>query len=185
MNRELEERVAERTSELQTSVDKQKELADRLREADRRKDEFLALLAHELRNPLASVRNAVSIMRLKGAEDPQLQWCHDVIERQADQLKRLVDDLLDVSRITQGKIQLRMAPIDVETVIAGAVETSAPVINAQSHQLRVTLPETPLFVNGDASRLTQVVANLPTNAAKYQTRIQTDRRPKRGRSPRS
>jgi signal transduction histidine kinase len=168
LNRELEERVAERTSELQTAVDKQKELADRLREADRRKDEFLALLAHELRNPLASVRNAVSIMRLKGAEDPQLQWCHDVIERQADQLKRLVDDLLDVSRITQGKIQLRLEPVDIETVVAGAVETSAPVINGQSHQLRVALPESPLFVNGDASRLTQVVANLLNNAAKYQ-----------------
>jgi len=114
------------------------------------------------------VRNAVSIMRLKGSEDSQLQWCHDVIERQADQLKRLVDDLLDVSRITQGKIQLRLEPVDVETVVAGAVETSAPVINAQSHELRVTLPETPLLVHGDASRLTQVIANLLNNAAKYQ-----------------
>src|SRR5690348_10168441 len=84
LNRELEERVEERTQELQAAVDKQRELADKLREADRRKDEFLALLAHELRNPLAPVRNAVSIMRLKGATDPELVWCHDVIERQAD-----------------------------------------------------------------------------------------------------
>ena len=83
-------------------------------------------------------------------------------------MKRLVDDLLDVSRITQGKIQLRLEPVDVETVVASAVETSAPAINAQSHQLRVTLPDSALFVNGDASRLTQVVANLLTNAAKYQ-----------------
>jgi signal transduction histidine kinase len=168
LNRELEERVAERTNELQEAVDKQKELADKLREADRRKDEFLALLAHELRNPLAPVQNAVSVMRLKGTQDSQLLWCYDVIERQADQLKRLVDDLLDVSRITQGKIQLRLEPVDVEAVIAGAVETSAPLINAQHHQLRVNLPDQPLSVQGDASRLTQVVANLLNNAAKYQ-----------------
>ncbi len=168
LNRELEERVAERTTELQAAMTKQTELADKLREADRRKDEFLALLAHELRNPLAPVQNAVSVMRLKGIDDPQLVWCYDVIERQADQLKRLVDDLLDVSRITQGKIQLRLEPVDLETVIAGAVETSAPLINAQHHQLRVHLPDEAVSVRGDASRLTQVVANLLNNAAKYQ-----------------
>ncbi len=168
LNRELEERVAERTLELQEAVDKQRELADKLREADRRKDEFLALLAHELRNPLAPVQNAVAIMRRKGAADPELVWCHDVIERQADQLKRLVDDLLDVSRITQGKIQLRLEPIELERVIAGAVETSAPLINAQRHELRVTLPATTIALRGDVSRLTQVVANLLNNAAKYQ-----------------
>ncbi len=168
LNRELEERVAERTTELQAAMTKQTELTDKLREADRRKDEFLALLAHELRNPLAPVQNAVSVMRLKGTDDPQLVWCYDVIERQADQLKRLVDDLLDVSRITQGKIQLRLEPVDLETVIAGAVETSAPLINAQRHQLRVNLPDEAVSVRGDASRLTQVVANLLNNAAKYQ-----------------
>jgi len=168
LNRELEERVAERTVELQEAVDKQRELADKLREADRRKDEFLALLAHELRNPLAPVQNAVAIMRRRGADNPELVWCRDVIERQADQLKRLVDDLLDVSRITQGKIQLRLETVSLEGVIAGAVETSAPLINAQRHEMRVTLPETPILVRGDASRLTQVVANLLNNAAKYQ-----------------
>ena len=107
-------------------------------------------------------------MRRKGADDPELVWCHDVIERQADQLKRLVDDLLDVSRITQGKIQLRLESIDLGRVIAGAVETSAPLINAQRHELRVTLPETPIALQGDIWRLTQVVANLLNNAAKYQ-----------------
>ena len=168
LNRELEERVLERTTELQAAMTKQIELADRLREADRRKDEFLALLAHELRNPLASVHNCVAIMRRAGVTDAELRWCHDVIERQSEQLRRLVDDLLDVSRITQGKIQLRTEPVNLETVVADAVETSAPIINAHQHALRVTLPERPLFVNGDASRLTQVIANLLTNAAKYQ-----------------
>jgi signal transduction histidine kinase len=168
LNRELEARVMERTTELQAAMTKQLELADRLREADRRKDEFLALLAHELRNPLASVHNCVAIMRRAGVTDAELQWCHDVIERQSEQLKRLVDDLLDVSRITQGKIQLRTEPVNLESVVADAVETSAPIINAHQHALRVTLPEGPLVVNGDASRLTQVIANLLTNAAKYQ-----------------
>ena len=168
LNRELEERVMERTTELQAAMTKQIELADRLREADRRKDEFLALLAHELRNPLASVHNCVAIMRRAGVTDAELRWCHDVIERQSEQLRRLVDDLLDVSRITQGKIQLRTEPVNLETVVADAVETSAPIINAHQHALRVTLPEQPLVVKGDASRLTQVIANLLTNAAKYQ-----------------
>ena len=168
LNRELEERVMERTTELQAAMTKQVELADRLREADRRKDEFLALLAHELRNPLASVHNCVAIMRRAGVTDAELRWCHDVIERQSEQLRRLVDDLLDVSRITQGKIQLRTEPVNLETVVADAVETSAPIINAHQHALRVTLPEQPLVVKGDASRLTQVIANLLTNAAKYQ-----------------
>ena len=168
LNRELEQRVAERTNELQQAMDKQMELADKLRAADRRKDEFLALLAHELRNPLAPLRNAVSIMRLKGAEDAELRWCHDVIERQAGQLTRLVDDLLDVSRITQGKIHLRRETVDLAAVVAGATETSAPIISAQRHQLRVALPDVPLHVRGDTSRLTQVVANLLNNAAKYQ-----------------
>ena len=168
LNRELEQRVAERTAELQKSVDKQKELADKLRAADRRKDEFLALLAHELRNPLAPIRNAVGILRRKGSGDPQLGWCHDVIERQSNQLNRLVDDLLDVSRITRGKIQLRRETVDLATVIAGAIETSAPLIHQHGHALRVSTPQRSLLVSGDASRLTQVVANLLNNAAKYQ-----------------
>jgi signal transduction histidine kinase len=168
LNRELEQRVAERTAELEASSLKLAELADKLREADRRKDEFLALLAHELRNPLAPVRNAVSIMHLKGSLDPDLQWCRDVIERQANQLTRLVDDLLDVSRITQGKIKLRLEPVDLADVVRAAVEMSRPVIDAQHHTLSVALPEHPVLVNGDQARLTQVIANLLNNAAKYQ-----------------
>ncbi|WP_373061914.1 response regulator [Gemmatimonas sp.] len=165
---ELERRVAERTAELEASVVRQIELAEQLLDADRRKDEFLALLAHELRNPLAPIRNAASIMRMKGVHDPELIWCHDVIERQAKQLTRLVDDLLDVSRISKGKIRLRSEQLDLRNVVHGAVETSRPLIDEMGHQLTVEMPETPLLLRGDPARLTQVVANLLNNAAKYQ-----------------
>jgi len=152
---------------LKQEIAKTREAEEKLLEASKRKDEFLAMLSHELRNPLAPIRNAVELVRRIAPADPRLVWARDVVDRQVTHMAQLVDDLLDVSRITQGKIQLRLEPVDVETVIAGAVETSAPVINAQSHELRVTLPETPLLVRGDASRLTQVVANLLNNAAKY------------------
>jgi signal transduction histidine kinase len=168
LNAELEQRVAQRTAELQAAVDKQRELAEKLRAADRRKDEFLALLAHELRNPLAPVRNAVSVLRRKDTPDPQTAWCYDVIERQTEQLKRLVDDLLDVSRITQGKIQLRRDLVSLGTVISDAIETSGPIVQAKNHALGLSLPDEEIWLRGDASRLTQVIANLLNNAAKYQ-----------------
>jgi signal transduction histidine kinase/CheY-like chemotaxis protein len=168
LNLDLEARVAERTIELETAIEKQVELSDRLKEADRRKDEFLALLAHELRNPLAPVRNAVEIMRLKDLPDPELAWCRDVIERQTNQLARLVDDLLDVSRITLGKIRLRLETICLKDVVSGAVETSRPIIDARRHRLEIILPGEPVRVHGDLARLTQVVANLLNNAARYQ-----------------
>jgi signal transduction histidine kinase len=168
LNRELEQRVAERTAELEAAGARQEALAQQLREADHRKDEFLALLAHELRNPLASVRNAAGIMRAKDTKDPELIWCREVIERQADQLTRLVDDLLDVSRITQGKIKLRMQPFDLAEAVSCAVETSRALIEKHRHQLIVRLPERRLAIDGDLTRITQVVGNLLTNAAKYQ-----------------
>jgi signal transduction histidine kinase len=168
LHQDLEARVAERTIELETAIGKQVELAEQLREADRRKDEFLALLAHELRNPLAPVRNAVEIMRLRNLPDPELTWCRDVIERQTSHLARLVDDLLDVSRITLGKIRLRPEAVSLEDVVAGAVETSRPIIDARRHRLSMTLPGHPVRVHGDRTRLTQVVANLLNNAARYQ-----------------
>jgi PAS domain S-box-containing protein len=141
--------------------------AERLREADRRKDEFLAMLAHELRNPLAPIRNAAQIIRLLSPADPNLQRARDIIERQAQHLTRLVDDLLDVSRLTRGKITLQKEPVELATVIAQAVETSRPLIDARRHELAVTLPREPLQVEGDATRLAQVIANLLNNAAKY------------------
>jgi signal transduction histidine kinase len=168
LNQELERRVAERTAALAASAAKETELSGRLHEADRRKDEFLALLAHELRNPLAPVRNAVSIMRKKENLDAELVWCREVIERQANQLTRLVDDLLDVSRITQGKIKLRFEPVNLATVVEGAVQTSKPLIDKHKHELVITMPEAPVMVEGDEARLVQIFANLLNNAAKYQ-----------------
>ena len=149
-------------------ITERKRLEEALKDADRRKDEFLAILAHELRNPLAPIRNVLQIMRLKMPEDPELLWARDVIGRQVDQLTRLVDDLLDVSRISRGKIKLQITPVDLSTVIAGAVETSRPVIDARLHRLVLQLPERPVWVQGDLVRLTQVIANLLNNAAKYQ-----------------
>ena len=165
---ELEQRVAERTAELEAAVARQVDLAEQLLEADRRKDEFLALLSHELRNPLAPVRNAAGIMRLKNSHDPEITWCVDVIERQLQQLTRLVDDLLDVSRITRGKIRLRLETLDLANVVTAAVETCRPVIDAMHHTLEVTMPKAPLMLRGDPTRLTQVVANLLNNASKFQ-----------------
>ena len=166
--RELERRVSERTAELEASTERLRELAEELRAADRRKDEFLALLAHELRNPLAPVLNAVAIMRARALADTELVWCRDIIERQAFQLTRLVDDLLDVSRISRGKVRLRFEPVELSAVLRGAVETSQPIVDAQRHDLRISQPMQPVVVNGDSARLVQVVANLINNAAKFQ-----------------
>ena len=144
-----------------------KEAERSLREADRRKDEFLATLAHELRNPLAPISNAVQVVRLKGPPDPDLWWARDVIERQIKQLTRLVDDLLDVSRITRGKIELRKEALLLESVVQDAVETSRPLIEAAQHSFDVTLPGEPVRLHADRLRIAQVLSNLLNNAAKY------------------
>lgn len=137
-----------------------------LRDADQRKDEFLATLAHELRNPLAPIRNSARLMRLSA--DVQVhERALAVIERQLDQLVHLVDDLLDVSRISRGKIELRRQLIDVAEVIRNAVDTSQPLIDDKGHALQIDLPEQPLMIEADMTRLTQVVSNLLNNAAKY------------------
>jgi PAS domain S-box-containing protein len=139
-----------------------------LQDADRRKDEFLATLGHELRNPLAAIRNAVMLLRLKdGPTDPQLELSRDIIDRQATQLTRLMDDLLDVSRIGQGKVELKKEPLDVRDVARRAAEGIQPLVEAKKHQFRLSFPETPLPANADAARLEQIVGNLLSNAAKY------------------
>jgi len=137
------------------------------RQADVRKDEFLAILAHELRNPLAPIRNAAQIMHLVDPQQAQLKSAISVIERQARYLTRLVDDLLDISRINMGKIDLRTERIDVGSVVLSALETSQPAIDAAHHRLVISVPEDPVFVQADAVRLAQVLSNLLNNAARY------------------
>ena len=138
-----------------------------VQENDRRKNEFLAMLAHELRNPLAPIRNAAELLQMLDIQQESVLWASDVIARQVDHLVRLVDDLLDISRITGGKIQLQIEPVDARTVVDRAVETSRPLIDARRHTLDVRVPSQPLPVKADPVRLAQVLANLLNNAAKY------------------
>jgi signal transduction histidine kinase/CheY-like chemotaxis protein len=139
-----------------------------LRSADRRKDEFLATLGHELRNPLAPILNSIEIMKLAGAfTDPRTQQAGEVMERQIHHLNRLVDDLLEVSRITRGVIEVRKQPLDLGGIVKAAVETSRPVLDNLRHELVVDLGDEPICVGGDPVRLTQVFANLLNNAGKY------------------
>jgi signal transduction histidine kinase len=154
-NRSLQKEVAERTR------------AERaLQEANRNKDEFLAMLAHELRNPLAPMLNAVQLMRMKPSES-KLCWAQDVIQRQVVHLTRLVDDLLDVSRITRGKINLALQPIELAEVIARAVEIIQPLMQERGHELTLQMPQESLRVTADPTRLTQALGNVLGNAAKY------------------
>jgi PAS domain S-box-containing protein len=147
------------TAELQQRVQE-------LKHADQRKDEFLAMLAHELRNPLAPIRNAVEYLRIKGAQDPSLNWFREVIERQVAQMARLMDDLLDVSRITRNKLTLRKERVSLEKVLRDAIETSRPLFDGRI-QLITNLPGDPLWLDADPTRLSQVFSNLLNNAAKY------------------
>jgi PAS domain S-box-containing protein len=145
-------------------------LVNELKEADRRKDEFLATLAHELRNSLAPVSNAVQVLRLRGPDEPELRWGRNVIERQIEHLTRLIDDLTDISRITLDRLDLRKERVDLAEVIKGAVESGRPLIEQCGHELIVTLPPQPVYVNGDSVRLAQAFMNLLNNAAKYTER---------------
>jgi PAS domain S-box-containing protein len=150
-----------------TDITEKKKTEREMQEANVRKDQFLAMLAHELRNPLAPIRNAIQVLRVLGPADPRLQSAREVIDRQIRHLTRLVDDLLDVSRITQGKVTLRKDNVELATIIAHAVETYRTVIDERRQHLEVSLPVRPLPVEGDPIRLEQIVGNLLNNASKY------------------
>jgi PAS domain S-box-containing protein len=144
-----------------------KEIERELKEADRRKNEFLAILAHELRNPMAPLKNGLHIIRLSSKPDSQLNRVAEVMDRQLNHLVRLVDDLLDVGRITSGKVELRKRPVSMSAVLATSIEASQALIDARQHQLQVNEGQDDLVVHGDFDRLAQVFANLLSNAAKY------------------
>jgi signal transduction histidine kinase/ActR/RegA family two-component response regulator len=160
LNSELEDRVRERTAALEATT-------RALQDANHRKDEFLAMLAHELRNPLAPIRTAVQLLRMKELTEPHRRRARDVIERQVEHLVNLIDDLLDVSRITRGMITLQLEPVLVGAIVARAVETARPAIDAHRHELEIELPDELISVEGDKTRLVQVIANILHNAAKF------------------
>ena len=156
-----------RITGLGTDVTAFKEMQDALREADRRKDEFLATLAHELRNPLAPLRNGLQVLQLDAQATPAARRVHEMMARQIDQMVRLVDDLLEVSRITRGQVELRRQVVALRTVLDHALETSGPAIEAGWHRFVLDVPEEPIWLDADPVRLAQVFANLLNNAARY------------------
>lgn len=159
--------LVETNNQLTQEIAEREKAEQALYQASQRKDEYIAVLAHELRNPLSAIHNAVEVMQLPSASEEQLGWAKDLLQRQVIHLTCLMDDLLDVSRITSGRIQLRLEPIALAEVIQHAADTLAPMLKKYDHRLEIDLPEEPLFVNGDMVRLTQVLDNLLTNAAKY------------------
>jgi signal transduction histidine kinase len=161
------ERLRRTQGKLERYAEDLRRRAEELAQADQRKNEFMALLAHELRNPLAPIQNAVEILRHLGSGQADVGRVTAVIDRQAQQVRRLVGDLLDISRISLGKVSLHKEPLELALVIAQAVEVSRPLIEAREHELTVRLPEEAIRLEADAARLTQVVTNLLNNAAKY------------------
>ena len=150
-----------------SDISDRKRLEQSLKEADRLKDEFIASLAHELRNLLAPVRSAANVLNAKGSSDATLELARGLIQRQVEQMARLVADLLDVSRITHNRLELRRERTELAAVVQSAIEISRPLIDASRHELTVALPSTPIYLDADPSRLAQALANLLNNAAKF------------------
>lgn len=172
--RQLQDEVAERTEELaalnaqlRTEIAARTAAEEQLRVADRRKDEFLAVLAHELRNPLAPIRHSLKLLDVAGIDEPKRRWGSKVIARQVHRMALLLDDLMDVSRITRSRLELKIESVDLGSLIASAVETANPLIEEKKHTLQVLLPKEPIAIEVDPLRVSQAVANLLSNAAKY------------------
>jgi PAS domain S-box-containing protein len=166
-SRKLYESVGELYESAQREIKSRERAEESLRELDRRKDQFLATLAHELRNPLAPIRHASAISKAVTATEEQKRWSHDVIERQVHHMALLLDDLLDVSRVTRGTLELRLQMTDLASIIAVAAETAQPLIEAKRHALKIEVPDGAARFAADPLRLAQVLSNLLTNAAKY------------------
>jgi signal transduction histidine kinase len=161
------QQLAERVRELEIALAERRRMEAALQLADQRKNEFLAMLGHELRNPLAPIKNAAQLLKRMPVSDPKLEAIQQILDRQVGHLAHLVDDLLDVSRIVQGKIALRMEAIDLAGVLDQALETSQPLIQSRRHDLVVSVPDEPLPLLGDRERIAQLISNLLNNAAKY------------------
>ena len=157
-------------SKIGRDITARKRVEEALRESDRRKDEFIALLAHELRNPLAPLTTALHLMRLAEGDSQRVARARDVMERQLGHLVRLVDDLLDISRISQNRLELRRTRVLLSEVVHQAVETARPVIDAAGHELTISIPTAPIYLDADLTRLSQVLGNLLTNSARYTDR---------------
>ena len=155
---------------VQIDVTERRSIEEALKEANQRKDEFLAMLAHELRNPLAPIRNAAQILRLRGPGEPGLESAHDTIDRHLNHLVRLVDDLVDASRVSRGRITLQTGPLDLCEVVRQTVQTSQALVDTRAQVLTVTVPAEPVYVDGDLTRLAQVANNLLNNAVKFTDR---------------
>lgn len=153
-----------------SDVTERRRMEDSLREADRQKDAFIALLAHELRNPLVPLRNGLQIIRLAGSDAPAAERARSMMERQLAHMVRLIDDLLDVARINRNKMELRRGQVALSEVVSSALETARPLIDAEGHELTVSLPQRPIYLDADLTRLAQVFSNLLTNSAKYTER---------------
>ncbi len=153
-----------------TDVTERHQMEGTLRDTDRKKNEFIALLAHELRNPLAPLRNGLQVMRLAVGDAHAIDQARGMMERQLGHMVRLIDDLLDISRISQNKMELRRSRVLLTDVVSSAVETARPAIEAAGHELTISLPQGPIFLDADLTRLAQVFSNLLTNSAKYTER---------------
>lgn len=153
--------------EIMSDVTSRRKAEGALRNSARTKDEFLATLAHELRNPLAPLRNAIEILQMQGVQTPESQWALDIMARQMKQMTRLIDDLLDIARITGNKLELKKEVIALSDVLRVAIETSRPLIESSGHEFSVSMPDSPVYLKGDLVRIAQAISNLLNNAAKY------------------